>query len=59
MLKDELFYFPNGFRRYSDVSSKSDRMQPEFALAVRGFDVYVRWFLALVGIEVKSECAYA
>jgi len=35
MLKDDLFYFTDGFWRYSDVSGKSDRVKPEFALAVR------------------------
>jgi hypothetical protein len=38
------------------VTRQSDRLQPEFAFAVRRFDMDMRWFVPFIRVKMKSVC---
>lgn len=58
MLENKRFDLAEIVRADSLVGcQKNDGLKPELALAVWSPDVDMRWFLAFIGVEVKSKGA--
>jgi hypothetical protein len=56
VLKDQLLDVAQVVRTHATVSCQPDsRIKPELALALRSADMHMRWIIALIGIEMKSE----
>jgi len=46
---------PNRYRGNTLVARQAYRVEPEFTFTIRCFNMYVRRFVSLIGVKVKSK----
>jgi hypothetical protein len=59
MFKNKSFNFSYVSWRDVDALCQHDWIQPKFAFAIAGINMYMRKLFTFIGLEMKSKCAYA